>query len=124
MSMTESIVSKERWLPAPPSIFGRTCACPWVSRVGNMKAELAGETFRTSNIRIICLRMAENSGSDQAAALGSALRMIRRDIERAIAPETHSALAKDTITSLTLILDELADYFSSDPDPEAARSRA
>jgi len=68
--------------------------------------------------------MADNSGSDQTAALGSALRMIRRDIDRAIAPEAHSALAKDTITSLTLILDELADYFSSDADPEAERSRA
>jgi aminoglycoside phosphotransferase (APT) family kinase protein len=63
-------------------------------------------------------------GNDQAAALGSVLRMIRRDIDRAIAPEAHSALAKDTITSLTLILDELADYFSSDADPEAERSRA
>jgi aminoglycoside phosphotransferase (APT) family kinase protein len=68
--------------------------------------------------------MARNSGSDQAAALGSALRMIRRDIDRAIAPEAHSALAKDTIASLTLILDELADYFSSDADPEVEQSRA
>jgi aminoglycoside phosphotransferase (APT) family kinase protein len=63
-------------------------------------------------------------GSDQAAALGSVLRMMRRDIDRAIAPEAHSALAKDTITSLTLILDELADYLSSDADPEAERSIA
>jgi aminoglycoside phosphotransferase (APT) family kinase protein len=64
------------------------------------------------------------AGCDQAAALGSVLRMIRRDIDRAIAREAHSALAKDTITSLTLILDELADYFSSDADPEVERSRA
>jgi len=61
--------------------------------------------------------------ADQAA-LGSVLRMMRRDIDRAIAPEARSALAKDAIMSITLILDELADYFSSDADPEAERSRA
>ena len=61
-------------------------------------------------------------GGDQAAALGGVLRMIRRDIDRAIAPEAHSALAKDTITSLTLILDELADYFAGGADPEVERS--